>query len=91
MRIDAVKNVYDAYNNKHITPSKKVTNVAGRDKVELSNEAKDFSSVFKKALEAPDVREEKIADIKARIDAGTYSVTGEDVAKKIMTQFDIRG
>ena len=91
MRIDGVKNVYDAYNSKQVTPNKKVTNVVGRDKVELSSEAKDFASVYKKALEAPDVREQKIADIKSRIDAGTYSVKGEDVADKMMARLDIRG
>ena len=91
MRIDPVKNVYDAYNSKHVIPNKKVTNVAGRDKVELSSEAKDFASIYRKALESPDIREEKIADIKARIDAGTYSVKGEDIAEKMMKQFDIRG
>ncbi len=91
MRIDNIKKVHDVYGNSPILSDKKVKKTQQRDKVELSNEAKEFASVYKKALVASDVREDKIADIKARMDNGTYNVKSEDVANKILSRFNIKG
>jgi len=42
------------------------------------------SGLFSSALNASDVRTEKIAPIKAAIDAGTYNVSASDVADKLI-------
>ena len=55
-----------------------------KDEISLSATAKDMQ-VAKNALNTvPDVREAKIADIKSRIDNGTYDVSVEDFAAKLM-------
>ena len=37
--------------------------------------------------EAADVREDKIADIKSRIDNGTYNVSAESFADKLLEKY----
>ena len=91
MRINPVNRAYEAYKSQKTAPAKKVDATSSKDKVELSNVAKDFGSVYKKALETPDVRADKVESLKEQIKSGTYSVKTEEVAQKIMSQFDIKG
>ncbi len=58
-------------------------NQAATDDVRLSSKARLYQKVKKAALEAPDIRKEKVDDIKQKIAAGTYNVKGERVAEKI--------
>jgi negative regulator of flagellin synthesis FlgM len=54
------------------------------EKVSLSSAAKEVQQV-KSAIEAlPDVRTEKVAQLKDRIEAGTYNVSGEKIAEKMI-------
>lgn len=58
-----------------------------KDEISLSAAGKDMQ-VAKNALNTvPDVREAKIADIKSRIDNGTYDVSVEDFAAKLMSTY----
>ncbi len=58
-----------------------------KDEISLSATAKDMQ-VAKNALNAvPDVREAKIADIKSRMESGTYDVSVEDFAAKLMSAY----
>jgi negative regulator of flagellin synthesis FlgM len=57
---------------------------AASDQVSLSPEARTLA-VARKAVEStPDVREEKIAAIRQRIENGTYNVSSEALAKSIL-------
>ena len=49
-----------------------------------SNTAKTYQTARTAVSEASDVREDKIADIKARMAAGTYNISSEAVADKIL-------
>jgi len=72
--------------NKQESPERMSRAEERTDMVTLSSRAKDFS-VAKKALDsAPDIRAEKVEGIKARIEAGTYNVTGMDVAEKLFAK-----
>jgi negative regulator of flagellin synthesis FlgM len=54
------------------------------EKVSLSAAAKEVQQV-KSAIEAlPDVRTEKVAQLKDRIEEGTYNVSGEKIAEKMI-------
>lgn len=48
--------------------------------VEISDTAQDIQNAKQMVMQAPDVREDVVAAIKARIDNGTYAVSGEDIA-----------
>ena len=56
----------------------------GSDEVSISQSGRDYHVAKKAVAEASDVREDRIAKIKARIDAGTYSVNPEDFANKLL-------
>ena len=54
------------------------------DRVSLSPRSREFAAA-RRALEAiPDVRADKVAELKARIEAGTYRIVGTAVADKMI-------
>jgi len=57
---------------------------APEEKVDLSTKARDVHSIKNALAGVPDIREEKIQELKNRIDAGTYNVSGEKIAGKIV-------
>ena len=57
-----------------------------RDRVELSPAAKEIRQAKMDMDSIPDVREEKVAEIKARIDNGTYTLDEEKIASKIIKE-----
>ncbi len=56
------------------------------DDVKLSSKARFYQKIKKAALEAPEIRKEKVEGIKERIDTGTYNIKGERVAEKIVQE-----
>lgn len=54
------------------------------EKVELSNNVKDLQYIKKAVDELPDVREDKVLDLKKQIQEGTYNVNGEKIAEKML-------
>lgn len=53
-------------------------------KPEISEKAKEFSKALSVASSAPDVREDKIAELKKRINEGRYEVDSKKVADKLV-------
>jgi len=56
----------------------------GADHVSLSSTANDILGATKAVAELPDVREDKVAELKARIQAGQYNPSAEEIASKII-------
>lgn len=90
MRIGTYNMINQLYGN---TSSKKAvsansTNYASfKDEVSFSGMGKDMQ-VAKKALKSvSDVREELVNDIKTRMNNGTYEVSNDEFASKIMEAF----
>lgn len=57
---------------------------AGSAKAEISGKAKEMAQAKQAAADAPDVREEKIAALKARIAEGKYKVDAEAIADRMV-------
>lgn len=56
-----------------------------QDTCEISKEAMELYEFAKQAVDsAPDIREDKVEDIKNRLDNGTYDVSVEALANKII-------
>lgn len=55
-----------------------------KDQVILSKEAQAFQLAFKAAKESPDVRMERVEQIKARMESGQYKVAGRDIAERMV-------
>jgi negative regulator of flagellin synthesis FlgM len=56
------------------------------DKVALSPEARQIQEVKKLLDSLPDIREEKVAEIREQIENGTYSVDSEKIAFKMIRE-----
>jgi negative regulator of flagellin synthesis FlgM len=59
-------------------------NAAASTKTELSAKGREMAQAKAAASDAPDVREEKIAELKRRIAAGNYSVDSNAVADRMV-------
>ena len=58
--------------------------VSRADSVEISERARELAKAQDAVQAAPDVRSEKIQELKARIGAGTYHVPTEEIARKLL-------
>lgn len=54
------------------------------DTVALSNAAKDIQEAQKQLKAIPDVREDKVAQLKEQIENGTYEIDAEKIADKML-------
>jgi flagellar biosynthesis anti-sigma factor FlgM len=61
-----------------------VTRLVESDVLEISGPARQVAKLREEIAKVPDVREERIADIKARIKSGTYAVPSREVARKMI-------
>ncbi|MCX6580856.1 MAG: flagellar biosynthesis anti-sigma factor FlgM [Candidatus Aminicenantes bacterium] len=59
-------------------------NDASEDRVEISSKAFDLNTLQAAAMQAPDVRTGKVADIKNRVDNNTYKISYEELAERLM-------
>ena len=88
MRIDSIQKVAQLYNNTSIAKTEKKKVEANKDRLQISQAGRDYQIARKAVSEAPDVREELVADIKSRVDAGTYQVSGEAFAEKVIARYN---
>jgi negative regulator of flagellin synthesis FlgM len=54
------------------------------DEVSLSDGARSMAAAHEAVRNAPDVREQKVADIKQQVDSGTYQVSARVLARKMV-------
>ena len=57
------------------------------DKAELSSDAKGWLDAMKAAREADPVNPKKVEEIAEKIAKGNYSVSGQDVAERILGKY----
>lgn len=60
------------------------SSLRGSDRVELSTNGAAIERLKKTMQVAPDFRADRVAQLKARIDAGTYQVDGKAVAARML-------
>lgn len=64
-----------------------VRNKSGKvDEVVLSKEAKIFQEALKAAMSEPEVRMDKVQEIRARIQSGQYRIDSKAIASKIIDE-----
>lgn len=92
MRIEAYNQVAQIYGNK-ATKTKASVNQAtsyGKDEVQISSFGKDLQVAKQAVKNSPDVREDKVAQLKSQMDAGTYSVNTDDFASILLEKFQTK-
>ena len=87
MRISEVYNPQKTARPNAVAPRAKANKaVRNEDSFTASSLATDFNVARRAVAAAPDVRADKIDDILSRINNGTYNVSADDVAGKILDQ-----
>ena len=89
MRVDAFAQIQSMYNlgnkNKQV---KTETSKSFSDQLQISSIGKDLRTAKQAVASSADVREDLVADIKSKIDAGTYSVDSDSLAEKLFAKFN---
>jgi len=90
MRIDAYSQIQQVYQSQkpQKTTSTTKTSKSFADNLQISSVGKDIQTAKQAVAAAPDVREDVVSPIKSSIAAGTYSVSSEDFADKLMEKFE---
>ncbi|MBL7202868.1 MAG: flagellar biosynthesis anti-sigma factor FlgM [Desulfobacteraceae bacterium] len=86
-RLDAyVKNIGKEKNRVHGSPREAPKGGLSEDKVALSPEAKQIQEAKRLLDSLPDIREDKVAEIKEQIESGAYNIDGEKIAFKMIKE-----
>lgn len=94
MRIDAYNQISQIYG---VGKSKKTGNTGNigstgtMDQVSFSSIGKDMQIAKAALAKTPDVRKEKVDAIKTAIQNGTYEVSNESFAEKLVSAYNNRG
>lgn len=90
MRIDAYNQVAQIYGTKRIAKVNTTQQVSmGRDQVQISSNLGRDLRVAKQAVsDASDIREDKVAELKARYASDNYQVDTGDFASKLLEKFN---
>ncbi|MCM1045537.1 MAG: flagellar biosynthesis anti-sigma factor FlgM [Candidatus Gastranaerophilales bacterium] len=91
MRIEAYTQVQQLYQSQKVKKSQQAGGVAHASQeqmVQISSLGKDIQTAKAAVASAPDIREELTAPIKAKIDNGTYQVSAESFADKLLQKYE---
>ena len=87
MRIDAYNAVSQLYNTSKTKKTQAYTQVSATDRFEISQIGKDMQTAKAAVAKAPDVREDVVADIKKRMEDGSYNVSDESFADILLAKY----
>ena len=79
-RTGKAKKASKAYARSAATP----TAPAGTDRVEVSDKGRAMQVAMEALKQTPSIRADKVAELKARINDGTYQVPGADIAERML-------
>ena len=88
MRIETFTQVQQLYNMKKPAKAQDKVRATSSDRIQISSIGKDIQTAKNAVAAADDIREELTAPIKAGIANGTYQVSGESFAEKLMQKYE---
>lgn len=89
MRIDAYNQIAQLYGvNKTTAAQKNSKSASTRDEFTISSAGKDLQIAKTAVAQASDIREDKVALLKNKIDSGEYSVSPDDFAAKLLEKYN---
>jgi len=80
IKIDAYRNIVKDKNKIDGSSSNSPKSIQSEDKVDLSQNAREIKEAREQLDSIPDVREEKVAEIKSQLEKGTYNIDGKKIA-----------
>lgn len=90
MRIEAYTQVQQIYNTSKADKNRMNTKVsaAESDRLEISGTARDYQIAKQAVAACADVREDVVAPLRKSIQAGTYEVSAEKFADKLLQKLE---
>lgn len=85
MKISNILQLTNIYKNNNKTTIKGNSVKSKKDDLNISSKALDYQTALSAINKVPDIREEKVNDIMERINNGTYNISSEEIAKKILS------
>ena len=87
MRITGINSYIDSY-TKQTSKVKEVKETKkSKDVLNISSAAKEYQLAQKTVNRVSDIRQDKIDEIMGRIESGTYNVSAEEIANKMVDSF----
>ncbi len=87
MRIEAYNQIGQIYAPKKTYGTQKTNTVSKTDQVHISSIGKDIQTVKQAVANTPDVREDITGALRTKIQNGTYEVSSDDFASKLMAAY----
>ncbi len=87
MRIDAYNKVSQLYSTNNVKKTAKPSKTGFSDKLEISQTGLDYRVAKQAVTQASDAREDRVNEIKKRIESGTYNISMEEVAERIVNRY----
>lgn len=88
MRIGAYTQIQQVYNTTQTAKTTKTQKKGFSDAVSISNTGKDIQAAKAAVAAAPDIRKGLVDSIKAQMDAGTYDVSADSFADKLLEKIN---
>ena len=88
MRIEAYNQIASIYKTSKTGKVQQPYGVStGRDEVQISQLGRDYQIAKQAVAEASDIREDKVAQLKASMSSGNYSVETDSFANKLLEKY----
>ncbi len=90
MRIEAYNQVAQLYKTNKQTSTRAAGSAGmGRDEVQISSFGRDYQIAKKAVAEASDIREDKVAEMKTKLESNDYQVDTGDFASKLLEKYQM--
>ena len=86
IKTSQIQQVYQTQKPQKTTSTAKTTK-SFADNLQISSIGKDIQTLKQAVANSPDIREDVTAPIKAKVNAGTYEVSGDDFASKLLEKY----
>lgn len=87
MRIDALNHVSRLYQQSKPTKNVRTEKKYAKDEFQISQTAKDYQIAKQAVKDTEDVREDKVNEYKDAIASGTYNVSSQEIAEKMVSKY----
>lgn len=84
MRIEAYNQVHQLYQAKKVGKVRETSGVSQKDQLQFSDLGREIRAAQAALAGTPDIREDLVAPVKAKIQNGTYHVDTASFAQKLM-------
>jgi negative regulator of flagellin synthesis FlgM len=88
MRIEAYSQVQQLYNNNKVKKTKQASVAKQTDGFQMSKAGKEMQVAKQAVKSAPDVRSELTNPIKNKMQNGTYDVSNESFANRLLQKYE---